>query len=523
MGKTSRLFAAIDIGSHRLRMKIVETSRDGHVRDLENVDLLVPLGRDTFKDGKLSFASIRATCEAIAGFKRLMTDYGVTESRVVATSALREASNRDYMIDQIRMLTGFDVEIINNSQEKFLTFQAVKTLLKTADCVKPDERMLLLDIGAGSIQLSLCDPLKLVTSQSMKIGALRIKEAMARIERRTLHFHRVLEEYIEAHVESVESFRTGSDINRFAVVASGSESLALMCGVGRTGGMTVVSRERFEKAFKQVSEMSTAALATRLGIAPADADIIAPAFILIRKFFGKTSATEVMLPHVTLVDGLIAEYLLQPRLKAAGNEFEADILSNANHLAEMYRFNSRHTLYVVDASLSLFDSLKAVHGMTPRDRFLLQLAALLHDVGKFIGADPHSLYSYHVIKASQLAGLSDTELAMVANIARFHSSEEPDFDSDSLKKIDTGTRIKTMKLIAIIRLADSLDTSHKQKLCRLRVEPKDITCVVRGDSREECVLEQWTFQMKAEFFREVFGLQPILTVVNKAGKPEAKP
>jgi len=522
MSKPSRLFAAIDIGSHRLRMKIVETTRDGKVRDLENVDLLVPLGRDTFKDGKLSFASVRATCDAIAGFKRLMTDYGVTHSRVVATSALREASNRDYMIDQIRMLTGFDVEIINNSQEKFLTFQAVKTLLRDSDTMKQDDSLLLLDIGAGSIQLSLCDPLQLVTSQSMKIGALRIKEAMSRIERHTLHFHRVLEEYIEAHVESVDSFRGTTGITRFAVVSGGAESLAQLSGVARTGGMTVISREKFEKAFQKVSEMSTGALASLCGIALADAEIIAPAFILIRKFFGKTAASEVMLPHVTLVDGLIAEHLLRSGPKAAQDAFEADILSNAMHLAERYKFNRRHTLYVVEASLSIYDALRSVHGMDSRDRFLLHLAALLHDIGKFIGADPHSVYSYNVIKASQLAGLSDTELATVANIARFHSAEEPGFDNDSLKKLETGDRIKAVKLIAIIRIADSLDTSHKQRIGRLRVELVENTCTLRGESREECVLEQWTFQMKAEFFREVFGLQPILALVNKAGKPEAK-
>jgi len=119
-----RLFAAIDIGSYRLKMKIVEVTPEGRIRDLETVDHLILLGRDTFNDGKLSFESVKKTCEAIQGFKRLMADYGVTEWRVVATSALREAANRDFMIDRIKFQTGFDVEIINNSQEKFLTYKA---------------------------------------------------------------------------------------------------------------------------------------------------------------------------------------------------------------------------------------------------------------------------------------------------------------------------------------------------------------------------------------------------------------
>ena len=523
MGKSTRLFAAIDIGSHRLRMKIVQIDREGKVKDLENVDLLVPLGRDTFNDGKLSFASVRATCDAIAGFKRLMTDYGVTDCRVVATSALREASNRDYMIDQIRMLTGFDVEVINNSQEKFLTFQAVKNLLRESGTMKEQESLLVLDIGAGSIQLSLCDPLLLVNSQSMKIGALRIKEAMSRIEKHTLHFYKVLEEYIEAHVESVESFRGSGEVTRFAVVAGESESLARLSGLERSEGITVIPRDQFEKAFRKASAMSTGALADACGIAQPEAEVIAPALILIRKFFEKTAAIEVMLPHVTLVDGLIAEQLLAFRPKSEQHAFEEDILSNAAHLAERYRYNIHHTQYVVDAALDIYDGLRSVHGMVPRDRFLLQVAALLHDIGKYIGADPHYVYSYNIIKASQLAGLSDSELATVANIARFHSVEEPAFDNESLKKLDTGDRIKAVKLIAIIRLADALDTSHKQKIGNLRMEIGEDVFKVKGESREETALEHWTFQMKAEFFREVFGLLPILTVVNKSGMPEMNP
>lgn len=525
MARVNQLFAAIDIGSHRLQMKIVEISRDGSVRDLENVDLLVPLGRDTFRDGKLSFASVRATCDAIAGFARLMKDYGVSRSRVVATSALREASNRDYMIDQIRMLTGFDVEIINNAQEKFLTLQAVKQRLRESSLVQAGEALLVLDIGAGSVQLSLFESMSLVASQSMKIGALRIQEAMSRIEQHTLRFAAVLEEYIEAHVESVEPFRGSGPVTRFAVVTGESEAIARLSAQerksvpDRADGMTVLPRAVFEKVFRKAIDLSSEELAVRCGISQAGADVIAPALILIRKFFDKAGAQEVLLPHVTLVDGLVAEYAGTLRGGSELPAFESDIHSNALHLAERYRFNRVHTEYVVGVALLLFDRLRSVHGMQARDRFLLSLAALLHDIGKFIAADPHYQYSYNIIKASQLAGLSDAELVMVANIARFHSAEEPNFDNDSLRKLAVPARIKTVKLIAILRLADALDTSHRQKIGSLQAELREHQLSIKGTSRLDTALEQWTFQSKAEYFREVFGLTPVLRVVNKAGKP----
>ena len=526
MARLNRLFAAIDIGSHRLHMKIVEISRDGRIRDLENVDLLVPLGRDTFRDGKLSFESVRATCEAIAGFARLMKDYGVTASRVVATSALREASNRDYMIDQIRMLTGFDVEIINNAQEKFLTLQAVKRNLSATGLTHAQEALLVLDIGAGSIQLSLFESTRLVASQSMKIGALRIQEAMSRIEQHTLRFASVLEEYIEAHVESVEPFRGTSQPTRFAVVTGESDAIARLSEQERKAlpqrqdGVTVLSRSMFEAIFAKAIVLSLEELSALCGLSQAGADVIVPALILIRKFFDKSGTAEVLLPHVTLVDGLVAAYKDTLLDESGLEDFESDILSNAEHLATRYLYNEAHTGYVVQTALKLYDKLRPVHGMKSRDRFLLHVASLLHDIGKFIAADPHYQYSYNIIKASQLAGLSDAELAMVANIARFHSSEEPNFDNDSLRKLAVADRIKTVKLIAILRLADALDTSHRQKITALAIELHDNILAIKGTSRMDTALEQWTFQTKAEFFREVFGLTPTLRVVNKAGKPQ---
>ena len=355
----------------------------------------------------------------------------------------------------------------------------------------------------------------------MKIGALRINEAMSSIEKHTLNFYKVLEEYIEAHVENVESFQGNSKNSQYAVVTGGSESLARLIGGLFINEMTIVSRELFNAAYKKASEMSVEALALACDVSVADAETIAPSLILIRKFFDMTEAKEVVLPHVTLVDGIIAEHALMMTSKTGRNCFEEDILSNATHIAKRYQYNQLHTEYVMNRALELFDSLSSVHGMDIRDRFLLQIATLLHDIGKFIGADPHYVYSYNIIKASQLAGFSDSELATIANIARFHSAEEPASNNESLRKLDTSNQIKAVKLIAIIRLADALDTSHKQKIQKVKVDLKERgVCKVKGVCRVEAALEQWTFQMKAVFFHEVFGLQPILTITNISGKPE---
>ncbi|MCX7773989.1 MAG: hypothetical protein N2376_12845, partial [Clostridia bacterium] len=377
MNRHPRLFAAIDIGSHKLKMKIVEITPQGEVKTLETADLLIPLGRDTFNDGKLSFESVKKTCEAIQGFKRLMTDYGVKDYRVVATSAIREAGNRDYMIDRIRLLTGFDVEIINNSQEKFLTYKAIKWYLKNSSVINLQDPTLILNIGAGSIQLLLSEENLLVSSQSLKTGALRIKESIAKIEKHTLNFSRVLEEYIEAHIENVEYLKSSNEIPNFVLVSAEFESLMTMMGTNNPNKVMEISKADFEEIYDNVLNMTTKDIAEAYGIPFADAELFVPSLILIRKFFEKTSNVKIAIPSVSLVDGMIVERVNADEKAGTPIDFNEDILSYVRKLAERYKYNKKHCQFVEDAALMIFDRMASIHGLSKKERFLLQIAAVL--------------------------------------------------------------------------------------------------------------------------------------------------
>ncbi len=515
MNHPTRLFAAIDIGSHKLKMKIVEINGKGEVRVLETAELLIPLGRDTFNDGKLSFGSVKKTCEAIQGFKRLMGDYGVKEWRIVATSAIREASNRDFMIDQVHMKTGLDVEIINNSQEKFLTYKAFKWHLRNHRLIKAGEPTLMLNIGAGSIQLLLSENNLLVSSQSLKIGSLRIKEAISRLQKHTLHFSKVVEEYIESHIDNVEYLKSSSEIPNFVLVSAEFEYLMNVMKLGASKEDLTIDKPHFDSIYDTILDKTTLSIAEEYGVSLSDAELFVPSLILIRKFFEKTSNEKIILPSVSMVDGIIVERLNDLLPASKKMDFNLDILSYVRILANRYKYNRKHCEFVEKASLTIFDRLSEVHGLTNKERFLLQMTALLHDTGKYIGADPHDVYSYNIINAAQIIGLSDREQQMVATVARYHSMEFPEFNSPDMIKMDTRDQITAMKLIAIIRIAEALDTSHKQKIKLTQAGVKEDRFLIKAEVSEEVVLEQWTFQMKAEFFKEVFGMETSLKIKNR--------
>ena len=296
MSRNSKLFSAIDIGSHELKMKIVEIDGNNEVRELETVNKLIPLGRDTFNMGRVSFDSVRKACDALVNFKRLMNDYNVKSYNVYATSAIREAANRDYIVNQLELSTGFDISVINNSLEKFLTYKAIKNNVFNNCNFDINKNTLILDIGAGNIQVSVCENNLLVSSESIKLGSLRIREVLSSLEKRTLNFTRVIEEFIEAHIESLDYFKSQTKIDNFIVVGGSLKYICGLCGSkGNQNKKTIISKPVFEKVYDSMIYESTQSLVEQYNIPYGNADVLVPSLILIRKFLDKTGVEELII------------------------------------------------------------------------------------------------------------------------------------------------------------------------------------------------------------------------------------
>ncbi len=153
--------------------------------------------------------------------------------------------------------------------------------------------------------------------------------------------------------------------------------------------------------------------------------------------------------------------------------------------------------------------------MGERERLLLQLAAILHDIGKYVNIKNHYKHSFNIIMASDLLGLTEKETAVVANIARYHSRELPGDDSRVFRNIKSEERVMISKLTAILRVADGLDRSHLQKVKNIDIIFKGYEMVVTISGEKEILIDEWTFIKKSKFMEEVFGIK---TIVKKRGR-----
>ena len=180
-GSGTKTVAAIDVGANSLRMVIAEVLPDGRIEVLERLQRAVRLGQDTFRRGRLGAASMRAAVAILRDYQRVLKLYRVERVRAVATSAAREASNADTFLDRIYIATGLKVEVIGTPEESRLTVSAVRQAVGDALGVSHG-KALIADVGGGSTLLTLLEDGEIVTSQSLRLGSIRLQEMLSTSE-----------------------------------------------------------------------------------------------------------------------------------------------------------------------------------------------------------------------------------------------------------------------------------------------------------------------------------------------------
>ena len=176
-----KLFAAIDVGSFELELGIYEVSPKYGIRRVDHVRHVIALGKDTYNNGKISYELVEEMCGVLQQFAEIMEAYKISEYRAYATSAMREARNNQIVLDQIRVRTGIEVQIISNSEQRFISYKAIAS--KDAEFNKTIQKgTAIVDVGFGSMQISLFDKDALISTQNLLLGVLRIREMMSNIQ-----------------------------------------------------------------------------------------------------------------------------------------------------------------------------------------------------------------------------------------------------------------------------------------------------------------------------------------------------
>lgn len=502
------VFAAIEIGSYEVGMKIFEISSKKGIREIDHLRAGVALGKDTYVYGKISNPMLEALCQVLLDFKRIMKEYQVDAYRACATSALRETKDLVLILDKIRVRTGIEVEVLSNSEQRFLAYQSIASSEGSFDQII-QKSTAIVDVGGGSVQISLFDKDALVTTQNLKIGALRIRERLAELESQTIHFANVISEMIGNELRGFRKlYLKDRDIQNIILT---SHHLTQFLSRRNEEGTTSMSREEFFDLYQKVISVSSGQMGEVFGIYGDNVSLILPSMVLFQRFIEETGAETIWLPGHNLSDGMAYDYADKHKLVKSSHNFENDIVEAAKNISKRYQSSQSHIEGTEHLALTIFDKMKNIHGMGKRERLMLQIAVILHDCGKYINMNRTAECSYSIIMATEIIGLSHREREIIANAVRFNTQEFASFQEVSYgTSLDRKDYLLIAKISAILRVANAMDRSHKQKFRNVTVTLKEKELLVLVNTMEDISLEQGLFTDKAEFFETVFSIRPVI-------------
>ncbi|MCI8511255.1 MAG: exopolyphosphatase [Lachnospiraceae bacterium] len=512
-----RLFAAIDVGSFELEMAVYELASKNRIRRLDHIRHVIALGKDTYNTGKISYKLVDEMCMVLGDFVRIMKSYKVADYRAYATSAMREATNSQIVLDQIRVRTGLSVRVISNSEQRFLSYKAIAAQDEAFD-KNIRKGTAIVDVSFGSMQVSLFDKNLLISTENLPLGVLKIRGILQDVNTTVDRTRELTEEMVENELHNYKKMHL-KDREIKHLIGIGENILYLFRYEDQGKLLERVSREQFEELYAQICKMNEEQIEERFGVSASYAKLLLPSAVIYQKFMEMTGAEMIWVPGIRLCDGMAAEFAAEHKLTKFKHNFDNDIISTSRSMAKRYRCVSAHSEVVEAYVLQIFDTMKRYHGMGERERLLLQIAVIIHACGKFISVRNANECAYNIIMATEIIGISHVEREIIANIVRYNIR---DFDYNMIRmeaQLDSMTEglsshkeavIVIAKLTAILRLANSMDRGHGQKLKDCRMAVKDGELVVTTDYHGDITLEAVSFGQKAAFFEEIFGIRPVL-------------
>ncbi len=497
-------FATIYIGSYEVGLKVFEISESRKIRPVDYVRSHVGLGKDAYSKGVIGYELVEDLCEALREFRTIMDGYKVDAYKAYAGNAIRSVGNGAFILDQIRIRTKIDVTVLSNSEQRFLGYQALAAFSEFNKMIQKGAAVL--DVGGGSMQITLFREGKAVTTQHIEVGIMRIREKLSQIENLASHYETQIQELIDKELEIFKRLYLPKDNIKY-VIAMGDYIGEMVKGFSKKEGNGPIETERFLKLLKKWSKKSPEEIALELNLTNEHDTLIMPSVVLYKRLAEELNARYIWVPGVSINDGIACDYAEKHNLVSFKHDFSEDILAAARSLAERYQGFSAHTEAVLSISTTIFDAMKKVHGMGGRERLLLQLAAILHDCGRYISLVNQAECSYQIIKASEIIGVTQTEREIVANTVKYNSRAALP-DSGDISGLDGDSSMTVAKLTAILKIANAMDRSHKQKFKSVKASLRERELLITVESVESIVLEKGLFSAYADSFEEVFCVNP---------------
>lgn len=497
--------AVIDIGSSAIRMLIAEIDAKGGIRHLEKLQKPIAFGRDVFATGQISTKTMRQAIEILKNYRTLMNDYSVKKHQAVATSAVRDAVNRDSFIDQAFVRAEIEVEVLEAPEESRLELIAVETSL--AGKLNLDQkRCLIIEVGSGSTEMLVLNQGGVEINRNFAVGSMRLPEdtVLGSVDAQVLG--RLIKRAVRLIAAGEDRDCHFQDLGTFIGLGGDMRQAAHQIEADITNQTyAVLDKKAFTAYIKTIAKKTAEEIAKESGIPLDEAEAYQAALLIHSAFLSETGAEEIIVPMMSIRDAILQE-MAQMFSGYKRTDLSKQVLNSARHLGEKFGYDKANAACVAALAVKLFDALTKDHGLGTRGRLLLEVAALLHGIGTYISVAGYHKHSNYLIQASDLFGLRRSDKTIVATVVRYHRKTSPKSTHPDYMSLNRNDRAMVAKLSAIIRVACALNESGQQLIKNFELEAGEEAYTIWVSSElGDLSLEVDAVRRRGDLFLEVFG------------------
>jgi exopolyphosphatase/guanosine-5'-triphosphate,3'-diphosphate pyrophosphatase len=505
-------YAAVDIGSNSVRMLAAETGPGVATKILAAERQVTRLGAGVFQNGRITPEAMELVAQLLARMAQAYRKLDVIAVRAVATSAVRDASNKHEFLERASAVLGAPVEIISGQEEARLIHLGVQSRWP-----QTEKRVLILDVGGGSAELILSERGELLEAFSKPLGAVRLTEVFLKSDPATpLELHRMTEYIDEKLAGPLRRIGTGP-FDR--VIATSATAAAIVCAVNRVARSRRDEADRLKasavqvrKFYRQVSSLDLAGRGKVQGIGPRRAELIVAGTAVFRRALELFQCPSLHYSAAGVRDGIIADLAA----RSVGRELtmlNRDQRRVVEQMVRRYNAPLLHARKVAQIAHRMFEALQPLHRLPPAHGKLLEASGYLHDIGHFVSASSHHKHSYYLVANSDLPGFTDPERQMIALLCRYHRKSMPLPRHSPFQSFDPDARRAITMLTPLLRIADSLDRSHEQRVSDVQVQVRNGSVTLALEAQADTDLEMWAVERVADAFRETYETSLALTRV----------
>jgi exopolyphosphatase/guanosine-5'-triphosphate,3'-diphosphate pyrophosphatase len=498
-------YAAIDIGSNSVRMLAAEVAPGSPVRILASEREVTRLGESVFRTGGMSEEAMSLTCAALAKMAARYKALDVAGVRAVATSSARDARNQAEFLERASQAIGAPVEAISGREEARLIHLGVLSRWP-----QPGRRVLIVDIGGGSAEVIGAEDGRILEVVSRPLGAVRLRELFLADDPPSPRELRQIREFIQEKL--AETFRRFGSRSWDRAIATSATAAAVACAIG---GVPRAKRDRVDrlrattaqvrKLYNKLSALDLAARRKIAGIGPRRAEIILPGVAVLLEILERLRLPSVYYSAAGVRDGIVAD-LAARGVGSHLARLSRDQRREVERMSLHYGGSLKHARHVAGLAHELFNSLLPLHQLPPAFGKLLEAAAYLHDIGHYVSDLSHHKHSYYLVANSDMSGFTNRERELIANLCRYHRKALPASTHLNIRPLNAEERRALQRLVPLLRVADSLDTSHDQRVKSLECQVRDGQVILQIVSSSGVDLEGWAAERAGEVFRDVYGV-----------------